>query len=1268
MKKITFYLIIFMVAFVCSQEQSFAQKLWGMTRNGGDYDAGVIFNYNPKTGTQTVVYSFIGTNGGNPEGSLLKASNGKLYGMACTGGTSNLGVIFEFDIVTGTYVPKFSFNGSIGSHPYGSLIEVSGKLYGMTQEGGVDGKGVIFEYDLATGNYTKKHDFNGTNGATPYGDLLKASNGKLYGLTYQGGKNYSSDNPAYGTIFEFDPTGGTFSTKYSFEFGRGIYSGYDPYGTMIEGSDGRLYGFASEGGPDGVIFTYILPNETKPNGTYTKIQSLNYQVNGNWVNGAICPMGNPNEASDGILYGMSNRSYIESGGREGTIFKCNLSTSTINILHAFTGEDGYRPKGSLTKASNGKLYGMIEHGRKTVEGVEYEFGVLFEFDPVSNTYTKKIEFTGQNGYRPSFTNLIEVIDPLVAVCKKATLVLDAAGQATLDPNSIDGGSTGNRITFSASKTNFDCSNVGVQVVTLTVTDIDGKTSTCDATVTVEDKTAPVAVVQNVTIQLDATGNVSTTTAAVDNGSNDACGIASLVLSKTAFDCSNVGANTVTLTVTDKNGNVSTKDAVVTVVDAVAPVALAQNVTVQLDATGNGGTTPQLIDNGSSDACGLKSLVLDKSTFNCSNFGDNTVTLKVTDNNNNASTITAVVTVEDKVVPVVKTKDITVQLDGTGNVSIVPADINNGSTDNCGIASYALDVTSFSCENVGTPVTVTLTVTDIHGNSNSNTAVVTVQDKVAPVALAQNLTVQLDATGAASITAAQINNGSTDACGIASLVLSKTAFDCSNVGANTVTLTVTDKSGNVSTADAVVIVQDNIAPVLTVPANIVKLNDASVLDIGQATATDNCSVATITNNAPASFPVGSTIVTWTAVDVNGNSTTGTQTVEITNNVSVISNLTVSTPVKLGVATFASATHDNNNLRAATWNWGDGLSSAGTIAGKQISGNHVYSQTGLYNVTLTIKDAWGKSDTKVYSYVVIYNACNGFVTGGGNFITPTGAYSANILLTGKSDFGFEAKYEKGEMADMVPEGEFNFHLKSADFKVKSTSLDWLMVNNDQAILKGSAKVNNHTGYHFIASIVDGGIKVKKGTDYLRLIVWDDAGNVLYDNQKGDPDNARASYSNTKGQVVIHRYKNGKCFGDEYEDKDEHNHGCDIDDDNCDTDDHSYDNDDNENDQNGNKGNNNSGKKPILVEMTVYPNPMVNNYQIDISIKNFGNTVAKVDLAYINGNMVYSIPRVQFIDGKARIDLRQAKLKTGNFMLMVSENGTSRVGVKQIIVLLK
>src|SRR5690606_31469359 len=92
---------------------------------------------------------------------------------------------------------------------------------------------------------------------------------------------------------------------------------------------------------------------------------------------------------------------------------------------------------------------------------------------------------------------------------------------------------------------------------------------------------------------------------------------------------------------------------------------------------------------------------------------------------------ATVTVEDKFPPVVATQNITVQLDDNGNATISPAQVDDGSTDACGIEIRALDVFSFDCNDVETPVTVLLTVTDVNGNSASKAATVTVEDNIAP---------------------------------------------------------------------------------------------------------------------------------------------------------------------------------------------------------------------------------------------------------------------------------------------------------------------------------------------------------------------------------------------------------------------------------------------------------------------------------------------------------------------------------------------------------
>ena len=159
-------------------------------------------------------------------------------------------------------------------------------------------------------------------------------------------------------------------------------------------------------------------------------------------------------------------------------------------------------------------------------------------------------------------------------------------------------------------------------------------------------------------------------------------VASLDVSPNTFDCSNVGANTVTLTVTDVNGNVSTCTATVTVEDNVDPSAVCQDITVQLDAAGNASIVAADVDGGSTDNCAVATLSVDPSTFDCSNIGANTVTLTVTDVNGNVSTCTASVTVEDNVDPVVICQDVTVELDANGEVNITGADLDGGTSDNC----------------------------------------------------------------------------------------------------------------------------------------------------------------------------------------------------------------------------------------------------------------------------------------------------------------------------------------------------------------------------------------------------------------------------------------------------------------------------------------------------------------------------------------------------------------------------------------------------------
>ncbi|MGJ8667633.1 MAG: HYR domain-containing protein [Patiriisocius sp.] len=113
--------------------------------------------------------------------------------------------------------------------------------------------------------------------------------------------------------------------------------------------------------------------------------------------------------------------------------------------------------------------------------------------------------------------------------------------------------------------------VGNTIIEFSATDSDGNTVTCSTTYTVMDMEAPMAMCQDVTLELDLNGNATITAADIDGGSIDNCTVASVVASQTSFGCGDIGANTVTLTVTDDSGNESTCTATVTITDTTAPI-------------------------------------------------------------------------------------------------------------------------------------------------------------------------------------------------------------------------------------------------------------------------------------------------------------------------------------------------------------------------------------------------------------------------------------------------------------------------------------------------------------------------------------------------------------------------------------------------------------------------------------------------------------------------------------------------------------------------
>ncbi|MDB4787308.1 hypothetical protein OAG26_01230, partial [Flavobacteriales bacterium] len=329
---------------------------------------------------------------------------------------------------------------------------------------------------------------------------------------------------------------------------------------------------------------------------------------------------------------------------------------------------------------------------------------------------------------------------------------------------------------------------------------------CYGNQTVESVTQTITVTDNLgpaftsTLPNDTTVDCTTVPAALTLTASDSCDTdVSISVNDATTPGSCAGSYTLTRTYTavDDCGNETSHVQTITVQDTTAPVATAQDITVQLDASGNASITGAQLDNGSTDNCGSLTFSVDITSFDCTNIGANTVVFTAQDDCGLSSTASATVTVEDNVNPTAIAQDIIVQLDATGSASITGAQVDNGSNDACGIQTTTVAPDSFNCSNVGAN-TVTITVTDNNNNVSTATATVTIEDNINPTAICQDLTVQLDASGAGSITASQVNNGSFDNCVITTLALDKMNFTCADVGANTVTMTVTDINGNTGT--------------------------------------------------------------------------------------------------------------------------------------------------------------------------------------------------------------------------------------------------------------------------------------------------------------------------------------------------------------------------------------------------------------------------------------------------------------------------------------
>jgi uncharacterized repeat protein (TIGR03803 family) len=353
----------------------------GTAQTGGELGWGSVFRiaFDGAGWTFENLHSFAGPDGATPQGALLAASDGALYGTTYTGGASGVGIVFSGALYridgAGTFTLLHSFTGLDGARPMAGLIEASdGFFYGTTWGGGAAGVGTLFRTD-ATGAVNVLHSFSGADGARPAAALVEATDGRLYGTTTAGGAN------GLGALFRIEPGGAGFTLLRSLAPG----DGSAPYAALIEDA-GLLYGVASAGGASGggTVFSFAVGATERPaaraaterSGAHVPFARERDEVALTVVHDFAPADGTGAYAAlvagpGGSFYGTTRAGGAFGGG---TAFRLDAGGAFL-VLRSFAAPEGTSPHAPLAAGLDGRLYGAARAGGPLGHGT------LFALDP-----------------------------------------------------------------------------------------------------------------------------------------------------------------------------------------------------------------------------------------------------------------------------------------------------------------------------------------------------------------------------------------------------------------------------------------------------------------------------------------------------------------------------------------------------------------------------------------------------------------------------------------------------------------------------------------------------------------------------------------------------------------------------------------------------------------------------------------------------------------------------------------------------------------------
>ncbi len=373
--------------------------LWGTTSNGGPVSLnGTVFKTQPGTWDTQIVVAFSGASGPlpgkAPYGGLTRVGDRWLWGTTREGGAGALGSLYRVDALTGACREMLTFTGTEGAAPGAApegrlYADATGNLWGTTTAGGSFDSGVIFKYQISTGTFTViaalAGNHTGVKGRKPAMGLTPDGTGRLWGVAEQSGAGSA------GALFRVNMAAGTAETVFEFSGNATATSpGSGPIGPLVHDSAGFLWGAASAGGV-GARGTVFKVNQAT--GAVTVAVQFGSLTGVN--SGLSTPVSGLTKDDAGYLWGIAQPS---GAGARAVVYKVKISDGSFTRVADYGTREtplrGQTPGPVVFDAANEWLWGTTETGG------QFGHGTIYRYHPLTKAVEVKVHFTGTSGAAP----------------------------------------------------------------------------------------------------------------------------------------------------------------------------------------------------------------------------------------------------------------------------------------------------------------------------------------------------------------------------------------------------------------------------------------------------------------------------------------------------------------------------------------------------------------------------------------------------------------------------------------------------------------------------------------------------------------------------------------------------------------------------------------------------------------------------------------------------------------------------------------------------